>query len=120
MRAVVPDNTIQNMAPTDEIANQTEKFLCMYGGCASRTPDQWNSEDNELSQAAEPAPRSPRDNHMEDEVGAMPRVSGVRKLLDGRIVLEPKCESALSMIWLLTVRTEMQDDSSILNARGPH
>ena len=68
------------------------------------------------------SPRSDPCGSAGDEVeqGQM-LTSGIRKLPDSStVVLEPLWFQAGSIIWLLDVRKQVQDDSSFLNARGPH
>ena len=47
-------------------------------------------------------------------------VSGIRKMPDGTVVLEPIWFHAQCVVWLLNVRKRVQDDSSFLNAKGQH
>ena len=74
------------------------------------------------SQSRATSPRSHPCGSAGDEVeqGQM-LMSGIRKLPDSStVVLEPLWFQARSIIWLLDVRKQVQDDSSFLNARGPH
>ena len=73
------------------------------------------------SQSRAASPRSYLGGSAGDEVEQKQvLISGIRKLSDGRVVLEPLWFLARSTVWLLNVRTQLQDDSSFLNARGPH
>ena len=53
-------------------------------------------------------------------IGVTATIMQLLKLPDGTVVLEPMWYAARSILWLLNVRKQLQDDSSFLNARGPH
>ena len=73
------------------------------------------------SQSRAASPRSYPGDSAGDEIEQKEvLISGMRKLSDGSMVLEPSWYLARGMVWLLRVRTQLQDDSSFLNARGPH
>lgn len=62
-----------------------------------------------------PAPSqlaSPRGDQGEQEPSDIMLTAGIRKLSDGTVVLEPLWYQARSIIWLLGVRKQVQDDGS--------
>ena len=75
--------------------------------CACQTP----------SQSRGASPRNYKGDEVEQE---QMLTSGIRKLLDRTVVVEPLWYQARSIIWLLGVRKRVQDDSSFLNSGGQH
>ena len=69
------------------------------------------------SQSRGASPRNYEGDEVEQE---QILTSGIRKLLDRTVVVEPLWYQARSIIWLLGVRKRVQDDSSFLNSRGQH
>ena len=118
------DRELQRLSPTPHMVEQATAYLMAQSTGAVVTATDHGAGDGvpplcaavaSCSVSATPC-TSPRSSRPEEEVPKeVVLMSGVRKLEDHTVVLEPMWYHARSITWLLGVRQRVQDDTSFLD-----